>query len=52
LKKENSDFVKFLRNVALDEKNGKYNVLKLKILGLLLCEGSHNEKVEEFYDVL
>ena len=53
LKNTDSEFVKFLNEFCGVE--GQQNVFKpnkLRILGLLWCEGSPQEKVTELYDLL
>lgn len=56
----NSNFVQFLRDVCAiadeDKPQDSFDVEfidihKLKVLGLLHCEGSHKEKAFEFYDI-
>ena len=50
LENENSDFVKFLNDFCV--ANGKIETRKLKVLGVLWCEGKPSEKAEELYDLL
>jgi len=51
LNDEGSLFVKFLNDIALEE-NGKYSVFVLRVLSILWCTGTAEEKATEFYSNL
>ena len=54
---ENSDLMKFLKATCLDEKSPdcgpdmKFDSFRMRVLGLLWCEGSHEEKSIELYEI-
>jgi hypothetical protein len=50
LKDPDSDLSKFL--AAACGQNGGLAVNKLKVLGILWCDGEPEEKIDEFYDIL
>lgn len=53
---ENSDLMKFLKATCLHEDSPdcgpdmRFDSFKMRVLGLLWCEGSSEEKAIEFYD--
>jgi len=53
LKNEKSDFVQFLNAVCAEEGSPNvFSTTKLRVLGLLWCEGGDKEKAFEFYENL
>ena len=55
LKNEDSNLVKFLNDTcATDEEpeKTKFSTQKIRVLGLMWCEGDDKEKVHELYDNL
>ena len=48
-KDENSDFVKFLKKSCYDDVAEKFDVWKLRILGIMMCNGDPDETAEELF---
>lgn len=53
LKSMESDFVKFLMSVCCDDEDtSKLSIFKLRLIGILWCDGDKTEKVVELFECM